>query len=220
MVRKLLIAGFILSVIPYCPARSKRPNQIPNGSKFSCLNCHLGQGGPRNAFGSMIETGHLTVPGINGDVKWDSTLARLEADGDGFTNGVELQDSNGEWTAGNPNPGTSSLVTNPGDSKSKPASAVEEKNTGILPERMELEQNYPNPFNPTTKIRYELPRDLRVTVRVFDARGRLVQTMVDGKQSAGSYTVELDASFLAGGLYFCILQTDEFKAVQKMMLVR
>jgi hypothetical protein len=89
-----------------------------------------------------------------------------------------------------------------------------------LPRAFALRHNYPNPFNPTTKIRYELPKNQHVTVRVFDARGRLAQTLVDGNQTAGYYTIELDASSLASGLYFCMLQTEEFKAVQKMMLVR
>jgi hypothetical protein len=101
MAKKIVITMTILLLaVPFCFARAKRPNQIPNGTKFSCLNCHFGQGGVRNTFGQMVESGYLTVPGADGDVVWGNALALLEADGDGFSNGTELQDPDGTWSRG------------------------------------------------------------------------------------------------------------------------
>jgi hypothetical protein len=223
--KSIVFLTLFLATAQICPARSKRPNQIPNGTKFSCLNCHNGQGGPRNAFGSMIETGYLTVPGMNGDVVWDSTLAHLEADGDGFANGAELQDTAGVWIAGTPNPGTSSLVTNPGDSKSKPASAVEARNAGILPDRMEIGQNYPNPFNASTRIRIHLPYQDRLRIRIFDLNGTSVWEDKRTMASPGEIEISWDGNDmnqkpLVSGVYLLTVDSGREIRSMRMLLIR
>jgi len=93
-------------------ARPWRPEQIPNGSLISCSACHVspGGGGVRNPFGQLVERSFL----IGDDVNWNPLLASLDADGDGVSNGVELQDRFGQWQIGQPNPGNPSLVTLPG----------------------------------------------------------------------------------------------------------
>jgi glucose/arabinose dehydrogenase len=101
-------------------ARPFRVGQIPNGSIRGCFNCHVSPeaGGPRNAFGQQIEAGFLNPPGPTGAVVWGAALAALDADGDGLTNGTELQDPAGAWSPGQPQPGDPALVTNPGFAES------------------------------------------------------------------------------------------------------
>jgi flagellar hook assembly protein FlgD len=83
-----------------------------------------------------------------------------------------------------------------------------------------LEQNYPNPFNPKTTIKYEIPKSGFVTLQVYDVLGRLVKTLINEKQNAGTYEVEFDGTNLASGVYFYKLTADDFKAVKKMILLK
>lgn len=70
------------------------------------------------------------------------------------------------------------------------------------PSKFNLSQNYPNPFNPVTKINYELPKDSKVNITVFDVTGREVLKLVNQEQKSGYYTVSMDAKNLASGTYF------------------
>jgi hypothetical protein len=83
-----------------------------------------------------------------------------------------------------------------------------------------LGQNYPNPFNPTTTISYQIPTNALVTLKVFDVLGREVAVLLDRTQSAGTYTMQFDASRLPSGLYFYSLTAGRYTAVRKMMLVK
>lgn len=76
-----------------------------------------------------------------------------------------------------------------------------------VPERFELLQNYPNPFNPTTNIRYSLPKQTNVSIRVYDIKGSLIATLVDNTQNPGTYEVTWNGKDNSGngvssGVYF------------------
>jgi len=81
-------------------------------------------------------------------------------------------------------------------------------------------ENYPNPFNPSTQIRYFVPTDGLVNLKVFDLLGREVVVLVNEFRKAGAHHVTFDASNLPSGIYFYRLQAKEVSAIQKMMLVR
>jgi len=83
-----------------------------------------------------------------------------------------------------------------------------------------LKQNYPNPFNPVTSIAFNLPSAEYVTMRVYDASGRLVGTLVDGHRSAGMHRVSFEALNVASGTYFYKMTAGEFTATRKMILLR
>ncbi len=87
-----------------------------------------------------------------------------------------------------------------------------------LPDQFSLEQNWPNPFNPTTQIRYTLAAPGPVKLLVFNSIGQTVAKLVDDYQTAGVYQVTWDASHLPGGLYFCRLETETYRASRKMVL--
>jgi trimeric autotransporter adhesin len=89
-----------------------------------------------------------------------------------------------------------------------------------LPKSVVLFQNYPNPFNPSTQIRFELPSNQPVTLRVYDITGRLVSTLVNGLRPAGVNIVSFDASNLASGVYVYRLEGADFAQTRSMTLIK
>ncbi|HOJ07672.1 MAG: T9SS type A sorting domain-containing protein [Ignavibacteriota bacterium] len=88
-----------------------------------------------------------------------------------------------------------------------------------------LLQNYPNPFNPATKINYEVSAPARVIIKIYDALGSEVATLVDESKSIGRYEVGFNAADLSSGLYFYKLEAttnnkNSFRDVKKMILLK
>jgi flagellar hook assembly protein FlgD len=78
------------------------------------------------------------------------------------------------------------------------------------PNKFELFQNYPNPFNPTTTICYQLTKDSRVTLKVYNLLGQEVATLVDEQKQAGYHQEVFDATRFASGMYiYRIVYTNE-----------
>ena len=89
-----------------------------------------------------------------------------------------------------------------------------------LPVAYSLEQNYPNPFNPSTTIRYQIPKEGMVTLKVYDILGAEVATLVNEEKIAGRYEVNFDASRLASGVYIYRLNVNDFVNVKKMVMLK
>jgi hypothetical protein len=88
------------------------------------------------------------------------------------------------------------------------------------PSKFELSQNYPNPFNPTTNIRFGLPVNSKVTIKIYDISGREIRTLLNETKAAGYYTVMFDASGISSGVYFYKIQADGFSEMKRMLLVK
>jgi photosystem II stability/assembly factor-like uncharacterized protein len=89
-----------------------------------------------------------------------------------------------------------------------------------VPSQYSLSQNYPNPFNPVTKINYALPQNGFVKLTVYDALGRVVNNLVNENKTAGSYSVDFNASELTSGIYFYRLEVNGFSETNKMLLIK
>ena len=88
------------------------------------------------------------------------------------------------------------------------------------PQTIELMQNYPNPFNPSTTITFKTPVRAATTLKIFDALGREVRTLVDETMSPGTYNVTLNASDMSTGVYFYRLQVGTNVHTKKLMLIK
>jgi hypothetical protein len=89
-----------------------------------------------------------------------------------------------------------------------------------LPSDYFMDENYPNPFNPATTIRYSVPRDVHVSVKVHNLLGQEVATLVDGFQQVGTYEVRLDMSGFASGMYLYTLVAGDYRQTRKLMYVK
>lgn len=95
-----------------------------------------------------------------------------------------------------------------------------EVNVGV-PDKYDLSQNYPNPFNPVTKINYDMPKDGKVNLRIYDITGREIAALINNEiQPAGYYTIIFNASNLSSGVYFYRLAAGDFVSTKKLVLLK
>lgn len=92
------------------------------------------------------------------------------------------------------------------------------------PKNFEMSQNYPNPGNPNTKINFEMPVNGKVNIVVYDLLGREVVTLLNENREADFYTVELNGSNIASGVYFYRINAEgegqKFTKTMKMIMVK
>ncbi len=97
---------------------------------------------------------------------------------------------------------------------------AEAAETNVVPDEYVLEQNYPNPFNPNTQIRFGLPKDSRVTIKLFSITGAEIRTLVDADYSAGTHTISFHARNLSSGTYFYVMQAGTVRQVRRLTLLK
>jgi len=96
-------------------------------------------------------------------------------------------------------------------------------NSPILPTQMALYPAYPNPFNPIATIRFDIPEvetQIIATLHIYDIRGRLVETLVNGSMLPGTYAVQWQADGFASGMYFAQLRYGKEMKTQKILLLK
>ena len=94
-----------------------------------------------------------------------------------------------------------------------------------LPTKFRLWQNYPNPFNSETIVRYQLPSAGRTSLKIYNASGQTIRTLVDGERKAGIYHIvwngaDDQGNAVASGVYFLRLQNDRYSRIVKMIYLR
>jgi len=201
-------------IIHNIDARMFRVDQIPNGSKFNCANCHINAngGGARNAFGKDVEKSL-----VNGNVKWDSELASIASDGDGYTNGQELLDPDGEWMAGNADPGNPNNAANPGDDSSTPIiNSIEEIASNLI-------QVNPNPVKESAVLSFSTSRDLNLEIKLLSLSGVVVKSIYKGSISAGEFRLNWQpvddfGSKLPSGVYLVSIISDGQSIARKVII--
>jgi hypothetical protein len=97
---------------------------------------------------------------------------------------------------------------------------VQKSSQSISPRTFKLYDNYPNPFNPKTLIKYSIPKDNDVTLRVYNALGQLMTTLVQEFEKAGEYEVNFNGENYASGVYFYRLESGDYVSAKKMVLIK
>ena len=159
----------------------------------------------------------------------DDRIAWYENDGnENFTSHTITTSANGAWSV------YAVDVDDDGDMDVLSASTGDNKiawyeNTGIvdvesisneIPIEFSLSQNYPNPFNPSTIIRFSMPEESFVTIKVFNTLGEEITILINENIIAGNYEVEFDASKLPSGIYLYRLRAGSFVETKKMVLMK
>ncbi|MCK4529651.1 MAG: T9SS type A sorting domain-containing protein, partial [Candidatus Marinimicrobia bacterium] len=95
-----------------------------------------------------------------------------------------------------------------------------EPGVAVVPANFSLHQNYPNPFNPVTTIRFDLAKATDVKLTIYDISGRRIQELVNSSMNAGSYDLRWNAGRLSSGMYLYRIETPEFTATNKLLLLK
>lgn len=136
----------------------------------------------------------------------------------GYESSDQVHDINTELT----------ITTNDNDlpSITIPISLISVSNNDLVnPAVTHLHGNFPNPFNPTTTIRYSLKEAGRVRLSIYNLKGQLVKQLLDSEVSAGNHQIVWDGkdergSSVASGIYFYRMQSHNYQATNKMMLMK
>ncbi len=168
----------------------------------------------------MLPTG--PVSGLDVEVNYLNALSRLPFGADESKIGI-YQRADDKWiyAGGEGQSGTVSaklLNTNA-------IAVIYNPDHEAAPKVLSLSQNYPNPFNPSTKIRYEVPAETYVTVRIYNMLGQEVRSLVNTVKGVGRYEVDWDGTNDAGqqvasGLYIYRLDAGKISKTRKMLFVK
>ena len=90
----------------------------------------------------------------------------------------------------------------------------------LTPETIELTSIFPNPFNSMTQISYSLNENVQTNVSVFNSKGQQIETLFNGENETGSYTLNWNADGFGSGVYFIRLNTPNVVQTEKVTLVR
>jgi hypothetical protein len=211
----LLAIGIILIVIPI---NISRPSF--NGTNPGCDGggCHTYQDGIVSASVSDLDVS-VTLAGVSG------TVAGELVDQSGTVVDVVNETNSNPFTLTAPGPGTYTI--NAGhkspqrwDSTSVTIILTDLGENTFNPSEFKLYDNYPNPFNPSTMIRYSIPEASFTTLRVYDALGNEVSSLVNETKPAGTYEVDFNALNLSSGIYYYTLQSGSFTSTKKMILTK
>lgn len=210
MKRNLLLASLFIASYSITNAEQAFVNRIPNGTAFSCANCHINPAGdgPRNVFGTAFNSAGK---------RWTANLAALDSDNDGASNGLELQDPTGAWKVGSAQPGNVALVTNPSDPNDFPAS---------VEDAIELSNFTISPIPASNFINFSLKTGItgNLTVSIFDINGILVNSFSslnsNGEYNFGWNLMSFNSSPVESGIYFVEMKINNFIERRRFVVAR
>ncbi len=216
MLKEYIILGsLVLGLMSAANARPVRVTQLPNGNVNGCANCHnsVNGGGSLNPFGTTVSKSFLS----GGNVVWGAELAAIDSDGDGQSNGAELQDPTGSWKSGSI--GDPSKVTNPGN-KLSVTDVIENM---IASSYIKINNISPNPATINSRINFSVMQDGKLNISLFGINGNLVSTMSNQFYGTGNYSLSLadnnsNIANVTEGVYFIKISNGNISVFEKIII--
>lgn len=175
---------------------------------------HITNVGPSSNLGYQISTdvSWISFSSVSGTINIGDTVSIIIT-----YNTSELQSgiNNGNIFVQDPHHGT---ITIPMEIYFQITTDVNEDFFSNTPETFSLEQNFPNPFNPSTKISFSIPETQKVSLKIYNLLGIELLTIFDEEKAKGIYTVNVDMSSFASGVYFYKMTTEKYSQTRKMIL--
>ena len=180
------------------------------GGPAGDAQCECTTDGPDGVMDLTLKFSRMEVAGLLGSVH-DGDVVSLEITGY-MNDGSSIEGSDCILV------GSKNGDSGPQEFQMLPAANARRYKTTLLP-------NSPNPFNPTTMIRFTLENAVHVTLSIYDAKGRLVTTLIDDVRSAGPNEARWDGTTASGasvssGVYFYRMTAPGFSATKKMVLLK
>lgn len=211
----LLILGIIVLSIPI-----NYTNPSFNGTNPGCDGggCHTLQDGKVIASVTDLQVS-ITVTGTT------NSVAGELVDAGGTVVAFNNSTGNNPFTLTAPGPGVYRVNAghkNPlrWDSVLVSISVTDVPENSVNPSSYKLYTNYPNPFNPSTIIKYAIPEEAFTTIKIYDALGNYISSLVNETKSKGTYEVEFNAIGLSSGIYFYQLKAGNYTETKKMILAK
>ncbi|MDP2982243.1 MAG: two-component regulator propeller domain-containing protein [Candidatus Latescibacter sp.] len=154
---------------------------------------------------------------VDGGVSWNSITKSIAASSGAFTfNPLNVQSTQCLVRVSDQ---ASGAVSDKSDAVFTITSIVSSVGETI-PREFAVFQNTPNPFNPRTTIIFTLPQAGQVAVNVYNLTGQRVDSILDGRLSAGRHMVSWNAARFSAGIYFCLVRTEKEEKTIKMLLLK
>ncbi|MBE2255862.1 MAG: T9SS type A sorting domain-containing protein [Ignavibacteria bacterium] len=93
-------------------------------------------------------------------------------------------------------------------------------NSENIPDDFQLYQNYPNPFNNSTNIKFSIPINSSIKLKLYDLSGRLISILINKELLAGNHIYRFDGEKLSSGIYFIKLESNNFSSIRKIVMIK
>jgi len=198
-------------------------NELNNGNKWINIKC-TGTNSNKSGIGAKVKI-KATVNGnpvyqmreVSGQEGYCSQNLLLHF---GLGNASVIDSMKVEWPSGADQHFTNvSVNQNITITENGTIISVNNNETGVI-NNFKLFQNYPNPFNPDTRIRFQVSKNSKVLLQIFDTVGNEITTLLNDTRPAGEYDFDFRGNDLSSGVYFYKLTVDGLSDTKSMMLIK
>jgi hypothetical protein len=220
--------GVSISTLKYDPSGTLQWSKFFNGGIPNGLNLPAGIKLDKSNNIYVCGTGYYQTFGNDyvtvkyqpsGALQWVARYSGLVTNGGDYANDLAIDTSLTVFVTGNSRKSINSNFDAVTIKYNQPLGIAHNNNS--LPIEYHLSQNYPNPFNGITVINYEIPKESKIHLTIYNLLGQEVKKLVDNTQVAGYYSIAVNMNSISSGIYFYKLMADaDYIESKKMILIK